>query len=195
MEITYETIIFSKPSILYSPGHPKRPVDYNQTKVLENIIWIWNQIKDGFNSDDWYVLNLSPLKRYDKSILINALPHIINRTSAAINPRANRKGHKTRFYASLEHTDDTCFGDHLHCLLEVPGGLKQHQEKRLKSNLKSMQIFKNSSRSVNIRRLCPSGDFLDMSRTLHYHCKQTNECNDPYAIHKTNTQKKPVLSE
>lgn len=195
MEITNETIIFGKPSILYIPGHPKRPVNYSQTKVLENIIWIWNQIKDGFNPDEWYVLNLSPLKRSDKSEIIKSLPHIINRASSAINPRANRKGLKTRFYASLEHTDDTCYGDHLHCLVEVPGGLQQHQEKRLKSNLKSMQIFKGSSRSVDIRQLCPSGDFIEVVRTLHYHCKQTNEHNDPYAIHKTNHQKKPVLSE
>ena len=189
MEITDETIIFSKPSILYSPGHPKRPVNYNQTKVLENIIWIWNQIKDCFNPDDWYVLNLSPLKRFDNSELISALPHIINRASVAINPRVYRKGLKTRFYAALEHTDDTCYGDHLHCLVEVPGGLQEHQQRRLNSNLKSMQIFKGSSRSVNIRQLCPSGDFLDISKTLHYHCKQTNEHNDPYAYHKDNKTK------
>ena len=195
MEITNETIIFSQTSILYSPGHSKRPVNYNQTKVLDNIIWIWNQIKDGFHSDDWYVLNLSPLKRFDKSELLSALPHIINRTSVAINPRAHRKGHKTRFYASLEHTDDSCYGDHLHCLIEVPGGLKQHQERRLKSNLKSMQIFKDSSRAVSIRQLCPSGDFIDISKTLHYHCKQTTTSNDPYAYHKPTNKKKSVLSE
>jgi len=195
MEITNETIIFSKPSILYQPGHPKRPVNYNQTKVLENIIWIWNQIKDGFHSDDWYVLNLSPLKRFDKSELITALPHIINRTSTAINPRTARRGHKTRFYASLEHTDDSCYGDHLHCLVEVPGGLQRHQERKLKSNLKSMQIFQGSSRAVSIRQLCPSEDFIDISKTLHYHCKQTTNSYDPYAYHKTSHKKKPVLPQ
>jgi len=195
MEITNENIIFSKPSILYSPGHPKRPVNYNQTKVLDNIIWIWNQIKDSFNADVWYVLNLSPLKRFDKSDLIRSLPHIINRSSVAINPRTHRKGHKTRFYASLEHTDDSCYGDHLHCLLEVPGGLQRHQEQRLNRNLKSMQIFKDSSRSVSIRQLSPSGDFIDICKTLHYHCKQTTEFNDPYAYHKPTNKKKPVLPE
>ena len=195
MEITNETIIFSDPPILYSPGADKRPVNYNQTKVLDNIIWIWSQIKDGFNADDWYVLNLSPLKRFDKSEIIRALPHIINRSSVAINPRANRKGHKTRFYAALEHTDDSCYGDHLHCLLEVPGGLQQYQENRLNRNLKSMHIFKGSSKSVNIRQLCPSGDLIDIAKTLHYHCKQTTEFNDPYAYHKPTNEKKSVLSQ
>jgi len=195
MEITKELIIFSEPSVLYSPRHPKRPPNYNQTKVLDNIIWIWNQIKDGFNADDWYVLNLSPLKRFDNSELIRSLPHIINRASVAVNPRANRKGQKTRFYASLEHTDDSCYGDHLHCLIEVPGGLQRYQEQRLNRNLKSMQIFKDSSRSVKIRQLCPSGHFIDIAKTLHYHCKQTTEFNDPYAYHKPANEKKPVLPQ
>jgi hypothetical protein len=193
MDISIDSLIFGESSMLYSPGHPKRPFNYDQTKVIENTIWIWNQIKRGFNPVDWYVLNLSPLKRFSSPDILNSLPDLVNRVSGAINSRAYRKGHKSRFYAALEHLDDECYGDHLHCLLEVPGGLTVVQERRLNHHIKAMRIFKDSSRAVNIRPLCPSGDFGEVVQTLHYHCKQTTNFNDPYAFHKT-TKKRSILS-
>lgn len=185
MMITRELLISGNPQITYGPGHPKRPYNYDVDRVIGNTLWIWDQIKSGFDPCDWTVIDMSPGFKVGSPILLKSLPDLINRISGAINSKAYRKGWKTDVYAALEHIDESSYGDHFHCLVRIPGGLTKRQERTLKYQVKSMRIFKDVSRPVNIRPLCPSGSFLDVIRTLHYFSKQTNRTYDPYNHYKT----------
>lgn len=183
MNIDYETLVSCNPQIIYGPGHPKRPFNYDVQEVIKKTIWLWKQIETDFNPDDWCVMHLSPGFKTTPMRLRNSLPDLINRVSGAINSSSYRKGWKTTVYAALEHIDEECHGYHFHCLVKTEGGLTKRQERTLKYQVKSMRIFNNVSRPVQIRKLCPSGSFLDVVRTLHYICKQTTKHYDPYAHH------------
>lgn len=183
MDITRELILNSDPPILY---YSNRPYGYCPEKVIDNMLWIWNKIKQDFKSCEWYVLNLSPKKSCSIDQLLQSIPHIVSRVSGVIDPKATRRGWTTPFYFSLERPDDNCYGEHFHCLLRGPGGISNHQTRTISRKLRQMKIFTNGSRSVNIRPLCPSGFMIqqDIMKTLHYHAKQSTLTNDPYAYHK-----------
>jgi len=183
MNIDYETLVSCDPQITYGLGHPKRPINYDVDEVIKKTIWLWKQIATDFNPDDWCVMHLSPGFKTTPIRLRNSLPDLINRVSGAINSSAYRKGWKTKVYAALEHIDEECDGYHFHCLVKTEGGLTKRQERTLIYQVKSMRIFNNASSPVQIRKLCPSGSFLDVVRTLHYICKQTTKHNDPFAHH------------
>ena len=168
MNIDYETLISGSPKITYGVGHPKRPYNYDAEEVIKKIMWLWEELKPDFNHNDWSVIHLSPNFKVSPIRLMNSLPDLTNRVSGAINPKAYRRGWKTKIYAALEHIDEECDGYHFHCLVKTEGGLTQRQERTLKYQVKSMRIFNNTSNPVKIRKLCPSGSFLDVMRTLHY---------------------------
>jgi len=183
MNIDREILLSGNPRITYGLGHPKRPYNYDAEEVVKKTIWIWDQIKAGFNPEDWSVMHLSPNFKTSPMRLRNSLPDLINRASGAIDSNAYRKGWKTTIYAALEHIDEECDGYHFHCLVKTKGGLSKQKERTLKYQIKSMRIFNGVSQPVQIRKLCPSGSFLDVVRTLHYFCKQTTKLYDPYAHH------------
>ena len=183
MNIDYETLVSYDPKITYGLGHPKRPFNYDVEEVIKKTIWLWKQIENDFNLEDWYVMHLSPGFKTTPIRLRNSLPDLINRVSGAINSSAYRKGWKTKIYAALEHIDEECDGYHFHCLVKTDGCLTKRQERTLKYQVKSMRIFNKVSTPVQIRKLCPSGSFLDAIRTLHYICKQATKHHNPFGHH------------
>lgn len=171
MNVTYESLVNSD-------------IPFKTERTIENTLWVWDQIKTDFQMNEWFSLTLSPLKKYGIDDLLQAIRPLVNRVSGVIDPRASRKGWRTQFLACIEQPHDSTFGDHLHCLMKVSGGLTPDQEQLVRRKIKSMEIFRESSRAVRIRPICPQGTFLDLIKTLHYSCKQTTQHYDPYAYYK-----------
>jgi len=163
----------------YHSNHPKRPLNYNIDLALKNTIWIYNQLKDYMESHEFWSLDITP---DDRCLMTPDFWKIIPGLSTRIKSAVTRDRIRFPLVASIEQTDKTCLGEHLHCVFLVPKGVEiESKLPRIKTQIRKLGNVSPKSRSVNIRKLSSPED---CKRYFHYMSKQTTEHYDPLQHHK-----------
>ena len=163
----------------YYGNHPKRPLNYNRELALKNTRWIKEQVKEYEESHEFWTLDITP---NDRCILTPEFWKLIPGLSTRIKSAVTREQIRFPLIASIEQTDQTCLGEHLHCVFLVPNGIDiEPKITRIKSQIRKLSVVSEKSRSVNIRKLSSP---IDCLRRFHYMSKQTTEHYDPLHHHK-----------
>lgn len=159
--------------------HPKRTLNYDRELALKNTRWIKEQLKEYEESHEFWTLDITP---DDRCIMTPEFLKLIPGLSTRIKRAVTRERIWFPFIASIEQTDQTCLGEHLHCVFLVPKGIDiEPKITKIKSQIRKLSVVSEKSRSVNIRKLSSP---LDRLRRFHYMSKQTTKLYDPLHHHK-----------
>ena len=159
--------------------HPKRPLNYNRELALNNTRWIKEQIKEYEESHEFWTLDITP---NDRCIMTPEFWKLIPGLSTRIKRAVTHEETRFPLIASIEQTDKSCLGEHLHCVFLVPKEIDiEPKITRIKSRIKKLNVVSNKSRSVKIRKLSSP---IDCLHRFHYMSKQTTEHYDPLHHHK-----------
>ena len=163
----------------YYGNHTKRPVNYKIDLALKNANWIHEQFRDYEKSHEFWTLDITP---NDRCILTPEFWKLIPGLSTRIKSAVTRERIRFPLIASIEQTDKTCLGEHLHCVFLVPKGIDiEPKITKIKSQIRKLNVVSQKSRSVYISKLSSP---LDRLRRFHYMSKQTTEHYDPLQHHK-----------
>ena len=159
--------------------HPKRPLNYDRELALNNTRWIKEQIKEYEESHEFWTLDITP---NDRCIMTPEFWKLIPGLSTRIKRAVTHEETRFPLIASIEQTDKSCLGAHLHCVFLVPKGIDiEPKITRIKSQIKKLNVVSDKSRSVRIRKLSSP---IDCLHRFHYMSKQTTELYDPLHHHK-----------